>query len=118
MRGEDAVYKAAERVDALLLAIVDGDSRAAAFDETGPKGVVVPERRDRVDQCRRVVRRDEHRVDTVAQNFRHRTHPSRDDWTMGRQGEPSDFKYIRPVVTAQATKLFSTISKRNRGERP
>ena len=38
--------------------------------------------------------------------------------TIGRHGEPSDFRKITPLVTAQATRLFSTMSNRSRGDRP
>ncbi len=38
--------------------------------------------------------------------------------TIGRHGVPSDFRWILPVVTAQATRLFSTMSKRMRGDTP
>jgi hypothetical protein len=38
--------------------------------------------------------------------------------TIGRLGDPSDFKKIIPLVTAQATRLLRTISKRMRGETP
>ena len=39
-------------------------------------------------------------------------------WTIGRHGVPSDFKWIFPVVCAQATRLFNTMSNRIRGETP
>ena len=38
--------------------------------------------------------------------------------TIGRHGVPSLFRYTLPDVTAQATRLLSTTSKRMRGERP
>ena len=38
--------------------------------------------------------------------------------TMGRQGVPSLFTYIRPVVYADATRSFKTISSRRRGDAP
>src|SRR6266481_8471882 len=38
--------------------------------------------------------------------------------TMGRQGVPSLFTYTRPVVYADATRSFKTISRRSRGDTP
>ena len=39
-------------------------------------------------------------------------------WTIGRQGVPSLLMWTRPSAYAQATRLFSTRSKRRRGETP
>ena len=39
-------------------------------------------------------------------------------WTMGRHGVPSLFSITFPDVNAHATRLFSTTSKRSRGETP
>jgi hypothetical protein len=39
-------------------------------------------------------------------------------WTMGRHGVPSLLMSTFPVATAQAVKLFKTMSQRSRGETP